>query len=38
VLGHSSHAWTVPAKAGPVSGASVTATSDHGPILASLSR
>jgi fimbrial chaperone protein len=38
VLGHSTRAWTVPAKAGAVGGASVTATSDHGPILASLSR
>jgi fimbrial chaperone protein len=38
VLGHSTHVWIVPAKAGAVSGGAVVANSDHGPILASLSR
>jgi P pilus assembly chaperone PapD len=32
VLGHSARAWTLPSKAGSVSGAVVVAASDHGPI------
>ena len=37
VLGHSTRSWVLPAKAGLTSGAAVFASSDHGPIHASLS-
>jgi fimbrial chaperone protein len=36
VLGHSTRSWVLPAKAGLTSGAAVFASSDHGPIHASL--
>jgi fimbrial chaperone protein len=38
VLGHSTHVWTIPAKAGVADGDLVTADSDHGPIRATLLR
>ena len=37
VLGHSARAWTLPSKAGAVSGGVVVAASDHGPISAPVS-